>query len=73
MTDTTPPRQIVWGGPNGHHVILDEDGVSLRLRPRPGGLLEEAEINRLLAVIAEAKRCRDTGTAPVPTVPSVPF
>ena len=52
MTDTTPPRQIVWGGPNGHHVILDEDGVSLR----PGGLLEEAEINRLLAVIEEAKR-----------------
>ena len=46
MTDTTPPRQIVWGGPNGHHVILDEDGVTLR----PGGLLEEPEINRLLAV-----------------------
>lgn len=69
MTDTTAPCQIVWPGPNGHHVILDEDGVSLR----PGGLLEEAEINRLLAVIAEAKRCRDTGTAPVPTVPSVPF
>ena len=68
MTDTTPPRQIVWGGPNGHHVILD-DGVTLR----PGGLLEEPEINRLLAVIAEAKRCRDTGTAPVPTVPSIPF
>ena len=69
MTDTTPPRKIVWGGPNGHQVILDEDGVTLR----PGGLLEEAEINRLLAVIAEAKRCRAPGTAPVPTVPSVPF
>ena len=69
MTDTTPPRQIVWGGPSGHRVILDEDGVTLH----PGGLLEEPEINRLLAVIAEAKRCRDMGTAPTPIVPSIPF
>jgi hypothetical protein len=69
MTDTTAPRQIVWPGPNGHHVILDEDGVSLR----PGGLLEEAEINRLLSVINEAKKCRDAGTAPVPVRPDLPF
>jgi hypothetical protein len=63
------PAQITWRGPSGHTVVLDEDFVSLR----PGGSLEESEIDALLAVIAEAKRCRDAGTAPVPVAPSVPF
>jgi hypothetical protein len=63
------PAQITWRGPSGHVVVLDEDFVSLR----PGGALEESEINTLLAIIAEAKRCRDAGTAPVPTAPVVPF
>lgn len=63
------PAQIIWRGPGGHVVVLDEDFVSLR----PGGQLEESEINTLLAVIAEAKRCRDAGAAPVPVAPSVPF
>ena len=63
------PAQIVWRGPSGHTVVLDEDFVSLR----PGGSLEESEINTLLAIIAEAKACRDRGHAPVPTAPAVPF
>ncbi len=63
------PAQITWRGPSGHIVVLDEDFVSLR----PGGSLEESEINTLLDVIAEAKRCRDAGTAPVPVRPELPF
>ena len=65
-TDTTP-RRIEWQGPEGFVVILDEDGVMLRA---PKGGLEESDLNRLLDVIAEAKRARDAGSAPIPLPPS---
>ena len=66
MTDITP-RRIEWQGPEGFTVILDEEGVILRA---PKGALEEADLNRLLAIIAEAKRARDAGCAPIPLPPS---
>ena len=66
MTDITP-RRIEWQGPEGFTVILDEDGVMLRA---PNGGLEEPDLDRLLAIIAEAKRARDAGGAPIPRPPS---
>ena len=66
MTDITP-RRIEWQGPEGFTVILDEDGVMLRA---PKGGLEEPDLNRLLTIIAEAKRARDAGCAPIPLPPS---
>ena len=66
MTDITP-RRIEWQGPEGFTVLLDEDGVMLRT-PKGGGL-EECDLNRLLDVIAEAKRVRDDRSSPIPTVP----
>ena len=66
MTDITP-RRIEWQGPEGFTVILDEDGVMLRA---PNGGLEEPDLDRLLAIIAEAKRARDAGGAPIPLPPS---
>ena len=65
-TDITP-RRIEWQGPEGFTVILDEDGVQLRA-PRCG--LEEPDLNRLLDVIAEAKRARDAQSAPIPLPPT---
>ena len=66
MTDITP-RRIEWQGPEGFTVILDEDGVQLRA---PKGGLEEPDLNRLLDVIAEAKRARDAQSAPAPLPPT---
>ena len=66
MTDITP-RRIEWQGPEGFTVILDEDGVMLRA---PKGGLEEPDLNRLLDVIAEAKRARDAQSAPIPLPPT---
>ena len=65
-TDITP-RHIEWQGPEGFTVILDEDGVHLRA---PKGGLEESDLNRLLDVIAEAKRARDAQSAPIPLPPT---
>ena len=67
MTDITP-RRIEWQGPEGFTVLLDEDGVMLRT-PKGGGL-EEPDLNRLLDVIAEAKRVRDAQSAPIPLPPT---
>ena len=66
MTDITP-RRIEWQGPECFTVILDEDGVQLRA---PKGGLEEPDLNRLLDVIAEAKRARDAQSAPTPLPPT---
>ena len=66
MSDITP-RRIEWQGPEGFTVILDEDGVQLRA---PKGGLEEPNLNRLLDVIAEAKRARDAQSAPIPLPPT---
>ena len=67
MTDITP-RRIEWQGPEGFTVLLNEDGVMLRT-PKGGGL-EEVDLNRLLDVIAEAKRARDAQSAPIPLPPT---
>ena len=67
MSTPITPRHIEWQGPEGFTVLLDEDGVQLRA---PKGGLEEADLNRLLDVIAEAKRARDAGGAPIPLPPS---
>ena len=63
------PRRIEWSGPGGFTVVLDEDFVSLR----GGHAIEESEINLLIDVINEAKRCRDVGSAPIPVRPEMPF
>ena len=67
MTDITP-RRIEWQGPEGFTVILDEDGVQLRA---PKGGLEEPDLNRLLEIIAEAKRARDAQSSPIPLPPAL--
>ena len=66
MSDITP-RRIEWQGPEGFAVVLDEDGVRLRA---PKGGLEEPDLNRLLDIIAEAKRARDARSAPIPLPPT---
>lgn len=66
MSDITP-RRIEWQGPEGFTVVLDEDGVHL-LAPKGG--LEEPDLNRLLDIIAEAKRARDAQSAPIPLPPT---
>ena len=66
MSELTP-RFIEWQGPEGFTVRLDEDGVMLRA---PKGGLEESDLNRLLDVIAEAKRARDAQSAPIPLPPT---
>ena len=66
MSDITP-RRIEWQAPEGFTVILDEDGVQLRA---PKGELEDPDLNRLLDVIAEAKRARDAQSAPTPLPPT---
>ena len=66
MTDITP-RFIEWQGPEGFTVRLDEDGVHLS---SPKGGLEEPDLNRLLDIIAEAKRARDAQSSPIPQPPT---
>ena len=66
MSELTP-RFIEWQGPEGFTVRLDEDGVILRA---PKGALEEADLNRLLAIIVEAKRARDAQSSPIPLPPT---
>ena len=61
------PRFIEWQGPEGFTVRLDEDGVMLRA---PKGGLEEPDLNRLLDIIAEAKRARDAQSSPTPMPPT---
>ena len=62
MSELTP-RFIEWQGPEGFTVRLDEDGVMLRA---PKGGLEESDLDRLLDIIAEAKRVRDAQSSPIP-------
>lgn len=64
------PRRIEWHGPGGYAVVLDEDFGSLRPTSTP---LDEGEIGALWDVIAEAKRCRDVGSAPIPKRIELPF
>lgn len=67
MSNLTP-RFIEWQGPEGFTVRLDEDGVNLRT---PKGGLEEPDLNRLLEIIAEAKRARDAQSSPIPLPPAL--
>lgn len=62
------PYRIEWQGPEGTRVVLDEDGVTVRWPSRPGAI-EECDVDRLLEVIAEAKRCKAAKGAPAPAVP----
>lgn len=66
MTTPITPRRIEWQGPESFTVILDEDGVQLHGK----GGLEEPDLNRLLDVIAEAKRARDAQSSPIPLPPT---
>lgn len=67
MSTPITPRRIEWQGPEGFVVVLVEDGVQLRA-PKCG--LEEPDLNRLLDVIAEAKRARDAQSSPIPLPPT---
>ena len=62
MTDRITPRHIIWQGPVGYEVALDEDGVHLR---HGAGGLESCDLDRLLSIIAEAK-------AKAPAAPAAP-
>ncbi len=63
------PRRIDWRGPDGSTVVLDEDGVSVQVPSR----LEQADLERLLEIIAVAKEARAAGLTfvprPTPTAP----
>lgn len=65
------PKTITWSGPRGSLVVLDEELISLRFPS--AAALDERETADLLAVLDEAKRCRDAGSAPVPTAIDLPF
>lgn len=62
------PVQIIWQGPESTRVVLDEDGVNLRFAN--GGGLEECDVDRLLAIIREAKLTKRVGTSGTPAPPS---
>ncbi|MBK7823572.1 MAG: hypothetical protein IPJ61_21535 [Tessaracoccus sp.] len=52
------PYRIEWQGPERTRVVLNEDGVIVHWPSRPGAI-EECDVDRLLEVIAEAKRYRE--------------
>lgn len=60
------PRRIDWRGPEGSSVTLDEDGVSLYVPSR----LEQADLERLLEIIAVAKEARAVGLTFAPRPPT---
>lgn len=64
MTELTPTR-IEWSGPQGWLISLNEDMICLHSR---NVSLEEVEIEELLRIYAEAKRCRANGASPIPAV-----
>ena len=70
MTDITP-KTITWSGPRGSLVVLDGELISLRFPSATG--IDERETAELLAVLDEAKRCREAGTAPIPAAIDLPF
>lgn len=62
------PSSIIWDGPNGTKVFLNEDGVHLRFS-NPGGI-EEAELNQLIEIVQQAKRYRTSNQTSVPRPPT---
>ena len=63
MSNPITPRRIEWAGPSGYKFILDEDGVNLH----PGrNAIEPCELDALLEVIAEARRCHAQTITPTP-------
>lgn len=61
------PAEIVWRGPSGATVRLNEDGVCLQAP----NWLEQSEVEQLLEIIAAARRSQmeqraDTPAAPTP-------
>ena len=67
-SNATTPYRIEWKGPEGFGVILDEDGINLSKDGRP--VLEQCDLNQLLAVIEEARRVKDANACPVPAPPT---
>ena len=60
------PDRVVWNGPEGSEVVMDEDGIRL-LVPK---WLEQPDLAVLLQIIARAKQLRDTGGPLVPRPPT---
>ena len=60
------PDRVVWNGPEGSEVVMDEDGIRLRAT----NWLEEPDLNRLMQILKRAKQLRDTGGPLVPRPPS---
>ena len=70
-TEAITPRTITWSAPRGSLVVLDGELISLRFSSATA--IDERETTELLAVLDEAKRCRDVGSAPIPAAVDVPF
>ena len=68
MAAQITPVRVTWTGPSGVTVQLDEDCITVRWPSRPSAI-EESEVDQLLEVIAEAKRCKAFGNVPAPHVP----
>ena len=60
------PSRIYWRGPDESFVVLDEDGVGVQVPRR----LEQADLERLLEIIAVAKEARAVGLTFVPRPPT---
>ena len=56
------PDRVIWKGPEGSEVVLDEDGIRL-LVPK---WLEQADVAGLLRIVARAKQLRDAGGPLIP-------
>ena len=61
------PDYIIFRGPLGWTVRIDEDGVSLH---PSGRALEQSEVERLIAIVTTAIAMRADGTAPIPAPPT---
>ena len=60
------PDRVIWKGPEGSEVMMDEDGICLLVPKR----LEQPDVAVLLRIIARAKQLRDTGGPLVPRPPT---
>ena len=56
------PDRVIWKGPEGSEVLMDEDGIHLLVPKR----LEQPDVAVLLRIIARAKQLRDAGGPLVP-------
>ena len=56
------PDRVIWKGPEGSEVLMDEDGIHLLVPKR----LEQPDVAVLLRIIARAKQLRDAGGSLIP-------